>query len=55
MEFGADHRCKPGHYLGVRLAIQWGVFDALGDVGDPGKTSAQLAEGAGADQRLVGE
>ncbi|OAL03100.1 S-adenosyl-L-methionine-dependent methyltransferase [Phaeosphaeriaceae sp. SRC1lsM3a] len=44
---------QPGHYLGIRLAIQWGVFDALGDVGEPGKTSAQLAESAGADQRLV--
>jgi hypothetical protein len=30
------------------------VFDALGDVGQAGKTSAQLAESAGADQRLVG-
>ncbi|KAH7385554.1 S-adenosyl-L-methionine-dependent methyltransferase [Phaeosphaeria sp. MPI-PUGE-AT-0046c] len=44
---------QPGHYLAIRLALQWGVFDALGDVGEPGKTSAQLAESAGADQRLV--
>jgi hypothetical protein len=55
IKFGADRLCKPGHYLGVRLAIQWGVFEALGDVGEPGKTSTQLAESAGADPRLVGE
>jgi hypothetical protein len=40
--------------MAVRLAIQWGVFDALGDVGAPEKTSTQLAENAGADPRLVG-
>ncbi|KAF1850462.1 S-adenosyl-L-methionine-dependent methyltransferase [Cucurbitaria berberidis CBS 394.84] len=44
---------EPSHYLGIRLAIQWGVFDALGDVGEPGKSSAQLAENTGADPRLV--
>ncbi|KAF2846797.1 S-adenosyl-L-methionine-dependent methyltransferase [Plenodomus tracheiphilus IPT5] len=44
---------EPGHYLAIRLAIQWGVFDALGEVGSPGKTSKQLAEGAGADPQLV--
>lgn len=41
--------------MAIRLAIQWGVFEALGDVGGSGKTSKQLAEGAGADERLVGE
>jgi hypothetical protein len=55
LEFDADLCCKPGHYLGVRLGIQWGVFEALGDVGEPGKTIAQLAGSAGADQRLVGK
>jgi len=55
-EVGADNKCnQPGHYLAIRLAIQWGVFDALGDVGEPGKTSTQLAESAGADPRLVGK
>ncbi|KAH7082793.1 S-adenosyl-L-methionine-dependent methyltransferase [Paraphoma chrysanthemicola] len=44
---------QPGHYLAIRLAIQWGVFDELGDVGASGKTSNELAEKAGADQRLV--
>ncbi|KAH8731888.1 S-adenosyl-L-methionine-dependent methyltransferase [Phaeosphaeriaceae sp. PMI808] len=44
---------QPGHYLAIRLAIQWGIFEALGDAGEPGKTSSQLAESAGADQRLV--
>ncbi|KAH7093500.1 S-adenosyl-L-methionine-dependent methyltransferase [Paraphoma chrysanthemicola] len=44
---------QPGHYLAIRLAIQWGVFDELGDVGASGKTSKELAEKAGADQRLV--
>ncbi|KAF1915254.1 S-adenosyl-L-methionine-dependent methyltransferase [Ampelomyces quisqualis] len=44
---------QPGHYLAIRLAIQWGVFDYLGGVGEPGKTSTQLAGNAGADQRLV--
>jgi hypothetical protein len=39
----------------VRVAIQWGVFDALGDVGAEGKTSTQLAESAGADPKLVGK
>ena len=41
--------------MAIRLAIQWGVFDALGDVGEAGKTSKELAERAGADERLVGE
>jgi hypothetical protein len=41
--------------MAIRLAIQWGVFDALGDVGEAGKTSKQLADMAGADERLVGE
>ncbi|KAG9187178.1 hypothetical protein G6011_05049 [Alternaria panax] len=45
---------QPGHYLAIRLAIQWGSFEALGDVGEKGKTSAQLAEGTRADPRLVG-
>ncbi|KAF2026060.1 S-adenosyl-L-methionine-dependent methyltransferase [Setomelanomma holmii] len=44
---------QPGHYLAIRLAIQWGVFDTLGDVGQPGKTSTQLADNVGADVRLV--
>ncbi|KAH4253204.1 hypothetical protein HBI26_058760 [Parastagonospora nodorum] len=44
---------QPGHYMAIRLAIQWGVFDALGDVGEAGKTSKELAERAGADERLV--
>ncbi|CAO2653287.1 Nn.00g026980.m01.CDS01 [Neocucurbitaria sp. VM-36] len=44
---------EPGHYLAIRLAIQWGVFDALGNVGEPGKSSTQLAESAKADPRLV--
>lgn len=46
---------QPGHYLAVRLAIQWGVFDVLGDVGAEPKTSTQLAEVSGADPRLVGK
>jgi hypothetical protein len=55
MAISAKDECgQPGHYLAIRLAIQWGVFEALSDVGDKGKTSVQLAEGAGADVRLVG-
>ena len=55
MAISAKDECdQPGNYLAIRLAIQWGVFEALGDVGDKGKTSFQLAEGAGADVRLVG-
>jgi hypothetical protein len=34
---------------------KWGVFKTLGIVGEAGKTSAQLTESAGADQRLVGK
>jgi hypothetical protein len=41
--------------VAIRLGIEWKVFDALGDVGEPGKTSTQLAENAGADPRLVGK
>ncbi|KAF2820202.1 S-adenosyl-L-methionine-dependent methyltransferase [Ophiobolus disseminans] len=44
---------QPGHYLAIRLAIQWGVFEALGDVGESKKTTTQLAESAQADPRLV--
>ena len=45
---------QPGHYLAVRLALQWGVFEALGDVGEKEMSCEQIAEGAGADPRLVG-
>ena len=45
---------QPGHYLAIRLALQWGVFEALGDVGEKGVSCEQIAEGAGADARLVG-
>ncbi|KAI4906031.1 hypothetical protein J4E90_010946 [Alternaria incomplexa] len=44
---------EPGHYLAIRLALQWGVFEALGDVGEKGVSCEQIAEGAGADARLV--
>ncbi|KAI4669702.1 uncharacterized protein J4E88_009985 [Alternaria novae-zelandiae] len=44
---------EPGHYLAIRLALQWGVFEALGDVGEKGVSCKQIAEGAGADARLV--
>ncbi|CAN9089438.1 unnamed protein product [Alternaria alternata] len=43
----------PGHYLAVRLGIQWGIFETLGCHGDEGKSSVQLAEGTGVDVRLV--
>lgn len=46
---------QPGHYLAIRLGIQWGIFEALGCDGDEGKSSVQLAEGTGADVRLVGK
>ena len=45
---------QPGHYLAIRLALQWGVFEALGDVGEKEMSCKQIAEGAGADVRLVG-
>jgi len=45
---------QPGHYLAIRLALQWGVFEALSDVGEKGVSCEQIAEGAGADARLVG-
>lgn len=45
---------QPGHYLAIRLALQWGVFEALGDVGETEVSCKQIAEGAGADARLVG-
>ncbi|KAH6865468.1 S-adenosyl-L-methionine-dependent methyltransferase [Alternaria rosae] len=44
---------EPGHYLAIRLALQWGVFEALGDVGEKEVSCKQIAEGAGADARLV--
>jgi hypothetical protein len=51
----ANVRCyQPGNYLAIRLAVQWGVFEVLGDVGEKGVSSKQIAEGAGADPRLVG-
>jgi hypothetical protein len=51
----ANGRCdQPGNYLAIRLAVQWGVFDVLGDVEEKGLSSKQIAEGAGADPRLVG-
>ncbi|KAI4638577.1 hypothetical protein J4E93_009877 [Alternaria ventricosa] len=44
---------ESGHYLAIRLALQWGVFEALGDVGEKGVSCERIAEGAGADARLV--
>ncbi|KAI4643340.1 uncharacterized protein J4E79_011281 [Alternaria viburni] len=44
---------EPGHYLAIRLALQWGVFEALGDVGEKEVSCERIAEGAGADARLV--
>ena len=37
------------------MAMHWGIFDVLGDVGAEPKTSTQLAEVSGADPRLVGK